>query len=78
MELEKLQKKHLVLLQEYELQETFVSKLFDECLPVCAEIVSAKGIFKIFKILKLAVYLAKYLIDMFDKKPSKIDYNKFY
>jgi len=78
MELEQLKKNHLLLIDNYQKQETFINDLFSECLPVCAEIVQAKGIFKVFKIFKLAVYLAKFLIDLFDKKPKKMDEIIFY
>ena len=50
----------------------FIDGIGSEVLPICGEIAGAKGFLKVFKIFKLAIYLAKYLIDAFDKKPDKI------
>ena len=48
----------------------FIEDVGAICLPIAGEIAAAKGFLKIFKIIKLAVNLAKILIDLFDSKPS--------
>tara|TARA_R100001463_G_scaffold6570_8_gene21378 strand:- start:4571 stop:4816 length:246 start_codon:yes stop_codon:yes gene_type:complete len=47
----------------------FVEDVGAICLPIAGEIARAKGFLKIFKIIKLAINLAKILIDLFDSKP---------
>tara|TARA_Y100000592_G_scaffold93215_1_gene156073 strand:- start:991 stop:1236 length:246 start_codon:yes stop_codon:yes gene_type:complete len=48
----------------------FIEDVGAICLPIAGEIAAAKGFLKIFKIIKLAINLAKILIDLFDSKPS--------
>lgn len=48
----------------------FIEDVGGICLPIAGEIAAAKGFLKIFKIIKLAINLAKILIDLFDSKPS--------
>jgi len=52
----------------------FIDDIGTEVLPICGEIAGAKGFLKVFKIFKLAIYLAKFLIDAFDNKPSKTNW----
>ena len=67
----KLQQQNLLLKMENEKIHFFLERVFLECLPVAKEIRAAKGFFKVFKVFKMAVYLAKAVIDFFEKKPEK-------
>lgn len=66
-----LEKKNALLHIENDNAFNFIDDVSSECLPVALEIANAKGFLKVFKIIKLAIYLAKILIDAFDKKPKK-------
>ena len=69
-EISKLQKQNMFLLQKHEEQSNFIETLVVKCLPIANEISMARGWFKVFKIVKLAIYLAKTLIQIFDNKPN--------
>ena len=71
-EISKLKKDNLLLMLKNEENNSFIEELIDKCLPIALEITAAKGWFKVFKIVKMALYLVKILIDMFDKKPEPI------
>tara|TARA_B100000965_G_scaffold171289_1_gene143050 strand:+ start:22897 stop:23142 length:246 start_codon:yes stop_codon:yes gene_type:complete len=68
----KLEQQNMLLKMENEKIHFFLERIFIECLPVAKEIKAAKGFFKVFKVFKMAVYLAKAVIDFFEKKPEKI------
>lgn len=70
----KLEQQNLLLKMENEKIHFFVERVFLECLPVAKEIRAAKGFFKVFKVFKMAVYLAKAVIDFFEKKPQKTEW----
>jgi hypothetical protein len=70
----KLEQQNMLLRMENEKIHFFLERIFVECLPIAKEIKAAKGFFKIFKVFKLAVYLAKAVIDFFEKKPEKIEW----
>lgn len=67
----KLEHQNMMLKMDNENAFNFIDDVSTECLPIAFEIASAKGFLKVFKIIKLAIYLAKILIDAFDKKPKK-------
>lgn len=70
----KLEQQNQLLRMENEKIHFFLERIFVECLPIAKEIKAAKGFFKVFKVFKLAVYLAKAVIDFFEKKPGKTDW----
>jgi hypothetical protein len=73
-ELENLKSENILLRNELFKQESFIDTLFKDILPVATEIGSAKGIFKVFKVFKLAIYLCALIFKHFDNKPKKIDW----
>lgn len=76
-ELERLQQQKLMLMAKNMEQQSFIDDLFNATMPIANEIDSTGGLFKIFRIVKLAIELVKIIIDLFRKKPKPFDWENF-
>jgi len=73
-ELENLRSENILLKKQININQSFISDMFNDLIPVASEIKNSTGFFKIFKIVKLAVYLVALIFKHFDTKPREIDW----
>ena len=76
-ELDRLKQQKMILMSKNMEQENFINDVFNAVMPLTNKIDSTGGLFKIFKIVKLAIELVKIIIDLFKKKPEPFDWNNF-
>lgn len=76
-EIDRLKQQKMILMAKNMEQENFINDVFSAVMPLTNKIDSTGGLFKIFKIVKLAIQLVKIIIDLFKKKPKPFDWNNF-
>ncbi|MHA2010648.1 MAG: hypothetical protein ACW980_25335 [Promethearchaeota archaeon] len=76
-ELDRLKQQKMILMAKNMEQENFINDVFAAVMPLTNKIDSTGGLFKIFKIVKLAIELVKIIINLFKKKPEPFDWNNF-